>query len=50
MILLDIIVVALSNIPLGCFVIYAVTKALNRAFTPTETLLIILCQPVLPAE
>lgn len=44
MILLDVIVVGLSNIPLGMFLIYAVTKAMNRLFTPTESLLIILAQ------
>lgn len=44
MILLDVVVVALSNIPLGMFLIYAVTKAMNRLFTPTENLLVILAQ------
>ena len=42
MILLDVIVVALSNIPLGSFYIYAVTKGATVAFTPTESLLYIL--------
>ena len=44
MILLDVVVVSISNIPFGLFLIYVVTNALDRGFTPTETLLIIVAQ------
>ena len=44
MILLDVMVVALSNIPLEMFLIYAMKKAMNRLFTPNETLLVTLAQ------
>lgn len=44
MILLDIFVVALSNIPLGMFLIYVVAKVGNRRFTSVEILLVTLAQ------
>ena len=44
MILLDVVIVSLSNVPFGMFLIYGVTKALNRFLTPTETLLFTLAQ------
>lgn len=44
MILLDVIVVVMSNVPMGCFLIYAVAYTSNRLFTPVETLLIYLAQ------
>ena len=50
MILLDVVVVTISNLPLGCFIIYAVTNASNRLFTPTETLLIYLVQLLTAAQ
>lgn len=44
MILLDIAVVSLSNIPLGMFLIYAGTKTSSSPFTTIETLLVITAQ------
>lgn len=44
MILLDIAVVSLSNIPLGMFLLYAGTKTSNSPFTTIETLLVITAQ------
>ena len=44
MILLDVIVVALSNMPIGAFFIYAVTKRSNTTYTPIDMLLIIMAQ------
>ena len=44
MILLDIIVEALSNIPMGSFSIYAIINSANRLYTATEILLITLAQ------
>ena len=44
MILLDIIVVAVSNIPVACFFIYAVTQGTNRQFKPIETLIVFIAQ------
>ena len=44
MILLDVIVVALSNIPYGMFLIHVATNVTNRRFTAIETLLIVLAQ------
>ena len=44
MILLDVVLVILSSVPLGSFLMYAVTKDTNRIFTPTEGLLIVLAQ------
>lgn len=44
MILLDIFIVVISNVPMGCFLIYAVAYTSNRLFTPVETLLIYLAQ------
>ena len=44
MILLDVIVVAISNMPIGVFLIYAVTNSSSTAFTPIQTLLIITTQ------
>lgn len=36
MILLDIIVVALSNIPIGSFSIYAIINSANRLYSSTQ--------------
>ena len=44
MILLDVAVVTISNVPTGCYLIYVVTKSGNRLFTPVETLLIYMTQ------
>ena len=44
MILLDVIVVAFSNVPIGVFLIYVVTNSSSTAFTPIQTLLIITTQ------
>ena len=44
MILLDVLVVTISNLPIGCYLIYVVTKSGNRLFTPVETLLIYMSQ------
>ena len=44
MILLDVFVVALSNIPMGMFLIYVVTHVGNRRFAPVEILLVTLAQ------
>ena len=50
MILLDVIVVALSNIPLGCFIIYASKNCANRPLTPTEGLFGIVTQLIGTAQ
>lgn len=44
MILMDVIVVTISSVPMGCYLIYLVIQSSNRLFTPLETLFIYLIQ------
>lgn len=44
MILLDVVVVVLSNVPFGMYLIYVATNVTNRRFTAIETLLIVVFQ------